>query len=91
MTTDPVPLGDPLGRLDFAVICSLTHYGRDCTREAVAIANVHACGTMAGESRRPVCAFALRVADALAYPVICPTCGNYLHTKDEYLWNVEPI
>lgn len=79
-----------LAGLDFDVLCSLTHAGQNCTRPAVAVANVHECWNDAG-SRRPVCGYVLQAAKVIPWPVHCSTCGRDLNAREDYLWNIEPL
>lgn len=79
-----------LAALDWAVICSLLHNGRPCTRKAGHIANVHKCGDPAG-SRRPVCTYTLLTLRAVPYPACCQLCGHNFEDPAGYIWAVEPL
>jgi hypothetical protein len=84
---EPGPV-DVLAQLDFAVVCSMTHMGIACERPATHLVTIHRCG--ARPARVPVCAYAMRVFDALPYPVPC-RCGKIMQERADYAWNIEPL
>ena len=83
------PAADPLELLDFAVECAMTHNGHPCHRAAPHRPTANTGGGLAGV-RAPICAYAMKVFEALPYPMPC-RCGIIIKERADFAWNIEPL